>query len=391
MDPTRTTPDERFSRFALIGWWNQARLARAKVVVAGAGALGNEILKNLALLGIGRMVVVDLDRIEISNLSRSVLFREKDRGQGKAETAARAVREIHPAARILGIQGDIAHGIGLGLFRWADLIIGAVDNREARLAISRCCNLVGRPWIDGGIEVLSGLVRVFVPGEGSCYECTLSEVDWKLLNARRACSLLPRPDDDTPRVPTTPTTASVVAAIQCAEAVKLLHGIEGLRDEGFHFDGQGYECHRIRYQRDPECFGHEILPPVEEMPWSSSTTTAGQVVEFFRRALGPDAQVEACRELVAGLHCGACGTERRRLGALGSFSEEEAACDRCGRQTSPLLHHRLDLPPCDQGMTLREIGLPEWDIVRGRTASKELAVELSGGRKAVLSEEGGPD
>src|SRR5947209_10671168 len=85
--------EDRFARFRLIGWWDQQRLAAARALVIGAGALGNEILKNLALLGVGNVFVADLDRVENANLSRSVLFREEDCGQPKAEVAARRVRE----------------------------------------------------------------------------------------------------------------------------------------------------------------------------------------------------------------------------------------------------------------------------------------------------------
>jgi molybdopterin/thiamine biosynthesis adenylyltransferase len=67
--------DGRFSRFELISWWDQDRLSNARVVVIGAGALGNELLKNLALLGVGNVFIADLDRIEKSNLSRSILYR----------------------------------------------------------------------------------------------------------------------------------------------------------------------------------------------------------------------------------------------------------------------------------------------------------------------------
>src|SRR6188474_779988 len=88
--------DDRFGRFRLIGWWDQARLARAKVLVIGAGALGNEIIKNLALLGVGNVLIADMDRIENSNLSRSVLYREGDTGKFKAEVAARAAKDIYP-------------------------------------------------------------------------------------------------------------------------------------------------------------------------------------------------------------------------------------------------------------------------------------------------------
>jgi len=66
--------EDRFHRFSLIGWWDQQKLKAAKVLVIGAGALGNEIVKNLALLGVGNVLIADMDRIENSNLSRSVLF-----------------------------------------------------------------------------------------------------------------------------------------------------------------------------------------------------------------------------------------------------------------------------------------------------------------------------
>src|ERR1700749_4693210 len=81
--------EDRFDRFRLISWWDQARLSRAKVLVVGAGALGNEIVKNLALLGVGNLFIAELDRIENSNLPRSILYRESDNGSYKAQAAAR--------------------------------------------------------------------------------------------------------------------------------------------------------------------------------------------------------------------------------------------------------------------------------------------------------------
>ncbi len=77
--------EDRYSRLRLIPWWDQERLGRARVMVVGAGAIGNELLKNLALLGIGKIFIADLDGIENSNLSRSILYRAGD--EGKAEGA----------------------------------------------------------------------------------------------------------------------------------------------------------------------------------------------------------------------------------------------------------------------------------------------------------------
>ena len=96
--------DDRYSRLRLIGWWDQERLASARVLVVGAGALGNEVLKNLALVGIGTVLIVDFDEIEKSNLARSVLFRTSDCGRPKAEVAAESMREMNPDTNALAIH-----------------------------------------------------------------------------------------------------------------------------------------------------------------------------------------------------------------------------------------------------------------------------------------------
>ena len=88
---TTTLAQERFARFSQIGWWNQELLTRARVLVIGAGALGNEVVKNLALLGVGNLVIADMDTIELSNLSRSVLFRAEDEGKAQARVVERGI------------------------------------------------------------------------------------------------------------------------------------------------------------------------------------------------------------------------------------------------------------------------------------------------------------
>jgi adenylyltransferase/sulfurtransferase len=93
--------EDRYSRLRLIPWWDQEKLRTARTMVVGAGAIGNELLKNLALLGIGHIFAIDMDRIENSNLTRSILFRQKDEGRYKAEVAAERVREINPDTKSL--------------------------------------------------------------------------------------------------------------------------------------------------------------------------------------------------------------------------------------------------------------------------------------------------
>ena len=98
--------EDRFSRLRLIPWWDQAKIAESRVLVVGAGALGNEILKNLALLGFQQIVVVDLDRIEESNLSRTVLFRTENIGNYKAEVAAKSLRSVAPDIQVQPLDGQ---------------------------------------------------------------------------------------------------------------------------------------------------------------------------------------------------------------------------------------------------------------------------------------------
>src|SRR5580700_11655047 len=194
---------DRYSRLQLIPWWDQEKIRAARVLVVGAGALGNEILKNLALLGFLNIVVVDLDTIETSNLSRSVLFRASDVGLSKAAAVARGYCDLLPEATVQPLRANVMQDCGLGLFAWADLILAGLDNREARLWINRSAWKAGRPWIDGAIEGLNGVARVFLPGKAPCYECTLGEVDWAILERRMSCNLLTHEQVTEGKVPTT--------------------------------------------------------------------------------------------------------------------------------------------------------------------------------------------
>jgi adenylyltransferase/sulfurtransferase len=117
--------EDRYSRLRLIPWWDQSKIASARLLVVGAGALGNEILKNAALLGFRNVIVVDLDRIEESNLARTILYRDTDIGTFKAEAAAKAYRSLAADARVHPLIANVVYGCGLGLFEWSDVILRA--------------------------------------------------------------------------------------------------------------------------------------------------------------------------------------------------------------------------------------------------------------------------
>ena len=126
-------------------------------------------------------------------------------------------------AKVKAFIANIIDDVGLGVFRRMDVVLGGLDNREARLAINQSCYKVNKPWIDGAIEVLNGFARVFIPGKGACYECTMTDTDWQLINKRESCALLTHEEMASGKIPTTPTSSSIIAGIQVQEMLKLLH------------------------------------------------------------------------------------------------------------------------------------------------------------------------
>lgn len=375
--------DERFSRFRLISWWDQDRLSSARVLVIGAGALGNEIIKNLALLGVGQIFVVDLDRIEESNLSRSVLFRATDCGRTKAFVAAESARAIYPGVRVQPFTGNVVYDLGLGVYRWADVIIGGLDNREARVAINQAAAKVGKPWIDGAIERLDGIARVFDAATGPCYECTMSEVDWKMLAARRSCALLTRAEMNLGRTPTTPTTSSIIAGIQVQEAVKQLHGLPILRGQGFIFDGLNHQSYLTTYTRLEDCPSHDVMADIVSLPWRVGETTAGTLLDYVRSELGPSAVIDLNQDLLASLTCEECNVITPHFASLSTVTETDGRCLQCGSDRTPNMYHVIDHgAPLDR--TLGELGVPPWDIVTGRVGDTVRHFEFLGDRDGVL-------
>lgn len=210
--------------FTLLSWFKKERVKNARVLVAGAGALGNEVVKNLTLFGVGHIYVADFDQIEISNLTRSILFREEDAYSHayKADIVAKRAKEINPQIEVTPIVGNLFSEVGFGLYRSVDVIIGCLDSRLARYLLNRMAMRAGKSWIDGSIENLTGAVKVYTPGI-SCYECGLSRDEFNNIMLRTGCADVVRTQTEHGRIATTPISASIVGALQVQEAMKIIH------------------------------------------------------------------------------------------------------------------------------------------------------------------------
>lgn len=377
--------EDRFSRFRLIEWWDQAKIAQTKVLVVGAGALGNEIVKNLALLGFSKVLIVDMDRIEHPNLSRSVLYRGRDIGCSKAEVAARAAREIYPGMVAWPLSVNVLHGVGLGVFAWADVVLGGLDNREARLWINRCAWKVNRPWIDGAIEGLNGVVRVFLPGKPPCYECTLGEVDWAILERRMSCNLLTREEMVGGKTATTPTTASVVAGMQVQELLKLVHGLPTLDGEGFVFEGLHHTSYKVKYTENEDCLSHETFHRMVAIPEVSADLT----LEILRRRAQIDLGsqevcVEFSRDIIHKLVCRHCGSEEEVFAPVGTIPYERGRCANDGKIREVVALHSYRGTESFGDRPLGKLGLPPFDVVSARCATGEIQYLIAGDAVDIL-------
>ncbi len=378
--------EDRYSRLRLIPWWDQDRLTNAKIMVVGAGALGNELVKNLALLGIGNIYVLDMDSIEHTNLTRSVLFRREDVGKYKSQVVANQAMDINPDVKAKAFIANIIDDVGLGFFRRMDVVLGGLDNREARLAINQNCYKVNKPWIDGAIEALNGFARVFVPGQGACYECTMTETDWMLINKRKSCALLTHEQMNEGKIPTTPTSSSVVAGIQVQEMLKLLHSdrnLPTLAGKGFVFNGLTHDSYVVEYQEKEDCMSHDIYESIAEMDWSVRTTTLAQLLETVRADLGEKAVVDFDREIASTATCH-CGCHKDLFMPVHKLKGELLVCPQCGDSMKFEQFHCLSGEEDFLDKTLFEIGIPLFHIVGGRLGMNMKYYEFTADMDEVL-------
>jgi molybdopterin/thiamine biosynthesis adenylyltransferase len=379
-EPVLSLAEGRFARLEAIPWWRQPLLGEARVLVIGAGALGNEVLKNLALLGVGHLAVADMDNIEASNLCRSVLFREADQGRPKAEAAVTAARDLYPGLHATAVVGNVLADLGLGWFRWAQVVVGCLDNREARVFVNRACAQVRRPWIDGGIDVLGGIVRGFAPPATACYECTMGQADWDLLAKRRSCSLLARLAWKEGGTPTTPTTASVIGGLQVQEVVKLLHGMDALLGKGYVFEGLGHSSYAVGYPISPDCPWHEEPGSIEAVADFTSDTPLRAVAEWAAGRLGGLDAIDLSRELVEKLECPSCGQVATIWQPADRIGRDQAMCGRCQMERIPHFIHSIAAGSPLLDLSPRKIGLPAWDVVWARRGSSSIGLEFAGDR-----------
>jgi molybdopterin/thiamine biosynthesis adenylyltransferase len=208
-------PTDRYDRHRLIDGFDQDRLAAVDVIVIGAGAVGNEVLKNLALLGVGRIEIHDFDLIEVHNLTRSILFHEGLVGRPKAEAAAEACKRIDPNVSARGYIGDFRDRLDVERVRAADAVLCCVDNHESRIHLNRLCLLAGTPFLNAAIDAWEASTEIYPhcgADAAACYECWIPAAVYAVISQRYSCGGLRKASIEQRRIPTTTLTSSIAGA-----------------------------------------------------------------------------------------------------------------------------------------------------------------------------------
>ncbi len=379
--------------FTLLSWFRQDKVKNARVLVAGAGALGNEVVKNLALFGVGHIYVVDFDQIELTNLTRSVLFREEDayKHAYKADIVAKQAMEINPQIKVTPIVGNLFSEVGFGIYRMVDVIIGCLDSRLARYQLNRLCMRAGKTWIDGSIENLTGGVRVFTPGI-SCYECGLSRDEFNYLMLRTGCGDVVRLQSSAGRIATTPISASIIGAVQVQEAMKIIHldtdaanQFKTLQGKFFHYEGMTNSVNVYKFATwRQSCPAHEYWGPIVEVKNLSASLSVKETLEILKSELGAEAVEINMRNNKFVDKIVADKTESVfNVMIPESQLESYIKKDPKLRQLSyTTLFHKSFFENIDddfpyQNLTLQQIGIPPYDVIQVTTNKGLFYVELS--------------
>ncbi len=243
------TEVERYSRQLLlpeVGEAGQLRLRQARVTVVGCGGLGVPAALYLGAAGVGRLRLVDPDRVELDNLQRQLAYRTSDLGRSKVEVLAERLSELNPEVTPEPCPEALG-GPGLApLLEGSELVLECSDDPQLKFAVNDHCVPRGVPLVVGGAAALSGQL-VVVPAGGACYRCLFLRPPAGGRNACREQGVLG-------------PLVGAIGALQALEAIKLICGI-GTETQGrlLDFEAGDSRWREVRFPLDPQCPAHAIL------------------------------------------------------------------------------------------------------------------------------------
>src|ERR687891_1156597 len=169
---------QRYSRHLLmpeVTAEGQKRLKAARVLCIGAGGLGSPAALYLAAAGVGKLGLVDFDRVDLTNLQRQILHGTKDIGRSKLESATERIRDVNPHVHVEPFETRLTSANALDILRDFDVVVDGTDNFPTRYLTNDACVLLGKPNVYGSIFRFEGQASVFATAAGPCYRCLFPE------------------------------------------------------------------------------------------------------------------------------------------------------------------------------------------------------------------------
>lgn len=386
-----------------------AMIKNLKILVVGVGAGGNDLLKNLVLMGFGNITVVDFDYVEDSNLAKSTLFREEDIGKSKALVAAQRLNEValHDSPNIKGIHGNLIYEIGKGIFLDHDIVVCCVDTLKARAYINDWCVRTNTPFFEMGFAKYDVNITFFAPEgkiiqqdgteieklpssdgffpklEGEfpvCLRETIPNGFGEIAEKRNHCAGLRVRDVNLRKTPTIQAAAAMAGALISTELVKYLDGQDTLKNKKLFYDGINYEMFTVNYKRSPKCTIHKE----ERLPFIDCSIrkddTIGNLIEYIsKRHNGSDVIITIPEIFCFEGKCQCCGKAQIFNKRKSMLFNDERWCTDCKDKYPDDYEIRLNYPfalRCTDEeisrysdaeilkLKLSEIGIPDNDILR---------------------------
>lgn len=262
---------ERYSRQIILpelGEEGQERLAASSVLLVGLGGLGSPAALYLAAAGVGRLGLVEFDRVDVSNLQRQILYDSADEGRLKLEVAADRLKALNPDLEVVSVPERFAAGNALELVRDYDLVLDGTDNFSARYAVNDACVIARVPNVHGAVQGFEGQVTVLAHPDGPCYRCLFPEAP--PAGMMPACA----------EAGVLGVLPGTIGLLQATEALKLLAGIgESLVGRLVRFDALSSRFTEIRIAADPDCPVCGTRPSIDrpaELPDHCATVPVSQ-------------------------------------------------------------------------------------------------------------------
>jgi adenylyltransferase/sulfurtransferase len=235
----------RYSRHILlpeVGGKGQKKIAKASILIVGAGGLGSPAALYLAAAGVGTLGLIDSDAVDLSNLQRQVIHHTPDVGRPKVVSAREKIQALNPDVNVVIYEDRFVARNALDLVREYDIVIDGVDNFPAKFLINDACFFADKPLVHGGILRFDGRVTTIIPKKSACYRCVFKHPPPPGLVA--SCQ----------EAGVIGALAGVIGTIQATEALKLVLGIgRPLTDRMLDYDARRTTFREIRIRRNPNC------------------------------------------------------------------------------------------------------------------------------------------